>query len=189
VLRHGATDEGVVGSAEALRRVMADFASGVTVVSAVWRGSAHAMTATAFCSVSLEPPLVLVCVSRTSRFHEAISGSGRWAASLLAGDQVALARHFSNRGRDLLTQFDDVPHTLGPETGAPVLTGALAWLECTTYSAHEAGDHTVIIGEIKRTSAMALDRQPLTYFRGTYHPLQAPSAEQTVDDWPGVTGN
>jgi flavin reductase len=162
----------VVGSPETLRLVMADFASGVTIVTAIWGGSAHAMTATAFSSVSLDPPLVLVCVGKTSRFHQAIIGSGEWAVSLLGADQEHLARHFANRGRDLRTQFDDVAHTLAPVTGAPVITGALGWLECATYSSQEAGDHTVIVGEILRASATMLDRQPLTHYRGTYHRMQ-----------------
>ena len=96
----------VSGSADALRHVMGHFASGVTIATALHHGIKHAMTATAVCSVSLEPPLVLVCVSKSSRFHGAISKAKNWCLSLLTVDQEALARHFANRGRDLLSQFD-----------------------------------------------------------------------------------
>lgn len=157
-------------TAEDLRRVMADFASGVTVVTTAYDGVAHAMTATAFCSVSLDPPLVLVCVSRTSRFHHAVTHAHGWAVSLLAHDQEAVARHFANRGRDLATQFDPVPHAAGRLTGAPLITGALGWLECETHAQHDGGDHTILVGRVLRTSEKSEKGAPLTYYRGTYSP-------------------
>lgn len=157
-------------SPAALRQTMADFASGVTIVTSQWQGVAHAMTATAFCSVSLDPPLVLVCVSKISRFHQAVISAEAWAVSLLSGEQEAVARHFSNRGRDLLTQFDRVPHTLGAFSGAPLIDGALAWLECETHAQHDGGDHTIVIGRVRRTSERASADPPLTYHRGTYYP-------------------
>ena len=165
----------VAGSPEALRHVMGHFASGVTIVTALRDGVSHAMTATAVCSVSLDPPLVLVCVSKQSRFHQAISEAEAWCMSLLAADQEPLARHFSNRGRDLLTQFDRVPHQPAEVSGAPRLDGALAWLECTTFAQHDGGDHTIVVGQVVRTSGWAAhDEQnpptPLTYYRGTYSP-------------------
>jgi len=165
----------VAGSPEALRHVMGHFASGVTIVTALRDGVRHGMTATAVCSVSLEPPLVLVCVSKQSRFHAAISEAEAWCMSLLAADQEPLARHFSNRGRDLLTQFDHVPHQPAEVSGAPRLDGALAWLECTTYAQHDGGDHTIVVGQVVRASGWAPhDEQnsptPLTYYRGTYSP-------------------
>ena len=159
---------GEVVSAADLRRVMATFATGVTVVSTLWEGVAHAMTATAFASVSLEPPLVLVCVGRTSRFHGAVLGAGRWAVSVLNEDQEALARHFAHRGRDLRTQFDAVEWRPAPLSGAPLIAGALSWLECQTAAAHEAGDHTVVVGRVLATSPDSVAAVPLTYYRGTY---------------------
>lgn len=157
-------------STEALRRVMADFASGVTIVTTVWQGVPHAMTATAFCSVSLEPPLVLVCVSRASRFHRAVTSAEHWAVSLLSHDQEPVARHFANRGRDLATQFDDVPHAPAPVSAAPLVKDALAWLECTTHAQHDGGDHTILVGRVLRTSDESSPGRPLTYHRGTYSP-------------------
>ena len=80
--------------------------------------------------------------------------------SLLAVDQEGLARHFSNRGRDLLTQFDHVPHIPAGISGAPRLDGALAWLECTTYAQHDGGDHTIVVGQVVRAqwSALTMNR-------------------------------
>jgi flavin reductase len=162
------SDPGIGGSPAALRQAMSQFASGVAIVTTRWQGVAHAMTATAFCSVSLEPPLVLVCVNRSSRFHAAITSAQRWAASLLAGDQEHLARHFANRGRDLLSQFEGVPNWPAPVTGSPVLVGAVTWLDCVTYAEHEAGDHTVVVGEIVRTAESGSGLGPLTHYRGSY---------------------
>jgi flavin reductase len=164
---------GVPGSADALRHVMGHFASGVAIATALHHGVKHAMTATAVCSVSLEPPLVLVCVSKSSRFHGAITKTKYWCLSLLTVDQEGLARHFSNRGRDLLSQFDRVSHTPSPFSGTPLIDGALAWLECTTYGMHDGGDHTIVVGQLARASGLPSDddpdaRPPLTYYRGAY---------------------
>jgi flavin reductase (DIM6/NTAB) family NADH-FMN oxidoreductase RutF len=161
-------DEGAVGSGEALRHVMANFVAGVTVVSTIWRDIPHAMTATAVSSVSLDPPLVLVCVGKKSRFHEAVLGAGRWAMSLLRSDQEQIARHFANRGRDLNTQFDQVPHRPAPVSGAPLIDGAHAWLECETYATYEGGDHTIVVGQVVRASREAPAGWPLAYYRGSY---------------------
>lgn len=164
-------------AADTLRQVMADFASGVTIITTVWDGVAHAMTATAFASVSLDPPLVLVCVSKSSRFHAAITRAEYWVASLLSADQSWIARHFSNRGRDLRTQFDGVPHTTSRLTGTPVVTGVLSWLECVTEGMHDAGDHTIIVGRmvdggpgslLSPPASESVMSRPLTYYRGTY---------------------
>jgi flavin reductase (DIM6/NTAB) family NADH-FMN oxidoreductase RutF len=167
--------DSVAGSADALRHVMGHFASGVTVVTALRHGVKHAMTATAVSSVSLVPPLILVCVSRSSRFHTAIMEADTWCVSLLTAEQEPLARHFSNRGRDLLTQFDGVAHTPAPASGTPLIDGALAWMECVTYGRHDGGDHTIVVGELVHASGPATlegpgRKAPLTYYQGTYSP-------------------
>jgi flavin reductase (DIM6/NTAB) family NADH-FMN oxidoreductase RutF len=152
---------GVPGSPDALRHVMGHFASGVTIATALHHGIKHAMTATA------------VCFSKSSRFHGAIVKAENWCLSLLTVGQEPLAKHFSNRGRDLLTQFDNVPHTPSPLSGTPLMDGSLAWLECTTYGVHDGGDHTIVVGEIVRASGLPSDDDPnapapLTYYRGAY---------------------
>lgn len=150
---------------------MAELAAGVTVVTSLWGGMAHAMTATAFTSVSVAPPLILVCVGKTSRFHAAVTQAGRWAVSLLSADQVELARHFSRSGRDLATQFEGVASVPAPYSQAPVLTGAQAWLDCTTHALHDGGDHTIVVGRVVASGRESVDDGPLTYHRGTYSGL------------------
>jgi flavin reductase (DIM6/NTAB) family NADH-FMN oxidoreductase RutF len=169
------TAEAVAGSAEALRQVMTQFFSGVTVVTALRHGVKHAMTATAVSSVSLVPPLILVCVNRSSRFHTAIMEADAWCVSLLAAEQEPVARHFANRGRDLLTQFDRVAFTPSPGSGTPLIDGALAWMECVTYGRHDGGDHTIVVGELIHASPPPSSQErerkaPLTYYQGTYSP-------------------
>ncbi|HET9649795.1 MAG TPA: flavin reductase family protein [Microlunatus sp.] len=178
-------DETVVGvTPDALRHAMSQFAAGVTIVTAVLDGIPHALTATAFSSVSLDPPLCLVCVGKSSRFHAAIIGARRWAVSILAQDQEPIARHFAHRGRDLLTQFDHVPHRPAPNCGAPLIEGATTWLECVTSAEHEAGDHTVVIGEIVWVADATADALPLTHYRGNYHHLGRPTAGPRRDTDP-----
>ena len=155
-------------SPDDLRHAMSHFASGVTVVTARVNGVAHAMTATAFSSVSLDPPLCLVCVGKTSRFHAAVDATDRWAVSILAADQDPLARHFSHSGRDLLTQFAQVAHENAPLSGAPLIVGATTWLECVTYAQHDAGDHTIVVGEVVWVADPQPGAPPLTHFRGAY---------------------
>lgn len=153
---------------ETLRSVMAEFSSGVTVVTAEWQGRLHAMTATAFCSVSLEPPLVLVCVGKGSRFHSVITGTSAWAVSLLAGDQGWIARHFADRERDLPTQFSGVPHSRAAHSRAPLPNGTRGWLDCSTYALYDGGDHTIAVGRVVRAGRASPVSGPLTYHRATY---------------------
>lgn len=163
-----AVADGIPASADALRHAMGHFSSSVTVVTARSGGRAHAMTATALSSVSLEPPMVLVCVSRSSRFHSAVLEAGAWAVSILTADQEPLARHFSRRGRPLDTQFDGIAHFAAPVSGAPVLTDCLVWLDCRTHATYDGGDHTILLGELAAASRQAAAAAPLTYYRGSY---------------------
>ena len=122
----------------AFRGALGRFASGVTVVTTVLDGVDHAMTASAFTSVSLDPPQVLVCSNRSSRFHEAVMQSGVWAVSILSDRGRAASAWFAHKGRTLEGQFDDVPHHRGA-LGLPLLDASLARLECRTISAHDGG--------------------------------------------------
>lgn len=138
---------GSVAPAE-FRAALGRFASGITIMSTLQAGVAHAMTANAFTSVSLDPPLVLVCVDKGVRMHGAVLECGYWAVSVLAGDQQPIADRFARSGRDLYTQFDGIGTTAGPKTGCPVIEGALSWLECRTWATYDGGDHTIVVGEV-----------------------------------------
>lgn len=156
-----------------LRAVFREFSSGVTVASTRADGVLHAMTANAFCSVSLDPPLVLLCVAHSARFHAAVIDAGHWAVSVLSAHQADLASRFATPGRNLEHQFDGVEHAVGDVTGAALLSGAAAWLECRTQQAVVAGDHTILIGEVVGCEVNAISQPPLTYHRGGYAPPTA----------------
>lgn len=157
-----------------LREVMARFATGVTVLT-VGGEQGHGMTANAFSSVSLDPPLALCCVARGARIHEAILSARGYGVSLLAADQRDLARYFADRTRPPgMAQFDAVEWTPGPGTGAPLLTGALAWLECELTEAYPGGDHSIFLGRVL-SSSRGPGREALLFYSGDYHRLSPPA--------------
>jgi flavin reductase (DIM6/NTAB) family NADH-FMN oxidoreductase RutF len=127
----------------------------------------HAMTASAFTSVSLDPVLVLVCVDKEARFRDAVLEAGTWGVSVLAVEDRRAAEWFAMKGRPLIGQLDRFPHHRG-ETGAPLLDRALAWLECRTRAVHDGGDHDIVVGEVVRAEEGDRDGVPLVYHRGRY---------------------
>lgn len=155
------------------RRVVGRFATGVTVITTRVDGEQHAMTCNSFTSVSLEPVLVLFCAEKIARFHDVVLSTGTWAVSVLAQGQEDVSRRFAARGRPLEDQFSGLPHSLGPVTGAAVVDGALASLECRTVSVADAGDHTVVIGEVLGLGVPDPDGDPLLYYEGRYRAFRA----------------
>jgi flavin reductase (DIM6/NTAB) family NADH-FMN oxidoreductase RutF len=166
---------GVTPTFDALeyRRVVGRYATGVTVVTTVDRGEHHAMTCNSFTSVSLEPVLVLFCAEKIARFHEAVLAAGTWAVSVLGTTHEQVSRRFAVRGREIERQFEGLPHSYGPLTGAAVVTGALATLECRTASTTDAGDHTVVIGEVIGLDVPDPHGDPLLYYEGRYRAFHA----------------
>jgi len=150
------------------RAALGRFATGVTVVSTVSDGIDYAMTANAVTSVSLDPPMVLVCVYQDARFHDAVLASGEWGVSILAADARPSAVWLATHGRPLAGQLDPVPHHRGPVTGVALVDGSLATLECRTVATHPAGDHTVVIGEVVAIDLPDHATDALTYYRGQY---------------------
>ncbi len=164
----------------AFRGALGRFASGVTVVTTVLDGVDHAMTASAFTSVSLDPPQVLVCSDRVSRFHEAVLQSGVWGVSILSDRGRAASAWFAHRGRALEGQFDGIPHHRGA-LGVPLLDTSLAWLECRTIAEHDGGDHTILIGEVTWAAVQEEDDDPLLYYRSHYGTIvRSPESEKSL---------
>jgi flavin reductase (DIM6/NTAB) family NADH-FMN oxidoreductase RutF len=150
------------------RRGLSQFASGVTVVTTVdASGHPQGLTASSFCSVSLDPPLVLVCVDNRLEARGAIAESGFFAVSVLAESQESVSRRFAGGGPDKFMGPGLVPGT----RGAPLVSGALAHIECRLAASHEAGDHTIFVGEVERLEATA--GRPLLYHESGYHRLDA----------------
>lgn len=155
-----------------LRDAMARFATGITVLTTGGECH-HGMTANAFSSVSLEPPMVLCCVARSAAMHEAIMSARSFAVSVLGADQERLARYFADRGRPRgIAQFEGVGWTPGPHTGAPLLVGALAWLECALAEVYHGGDHSIFLGEVLEARCSS-NQQALLFFGGGYHQVMS----------------
>ncbi|MFP1626285.1 flavin reductase family protein [Streptomyces sp. 5K101] len=167
--------EGV--SNEEFRAAMSRLAAGVVLVTAHDpddgpRGEDVGMTATAFLSVSLDPPLVMVSLRTGSRMDDLLAEQPLWGVSLLAETQRQVAGRFAMKGRvsDRLL-FKDLAYERGEVCGAPLITGALATLECRTEQRVEAGDHTLVIGRVLTVGLAGPDTGPLTYFKGRYRHL------------------
>lgn len=154
-------------AATSLRNAMAHFATGVSVVTTVAEGHDHAMTANSLTSVSLEPPLVLVCAVTDSGWHDAVADSGVWGVSLLPFSGRPAASWLSTGGRPLLEQLGRIPHHRG-ELGVALVDDALATLECRTTAIHEAGDHVIVVGEVLTSHADPRRDDPLIYYRSRY---------------------
>lgn len=172
----------------AFRGALGRFASGVTVVSTVLDGIDHLMTASAFTSVSLDPPQVLVCSHRASRFHEAVLQSRTWGVSILAEEGRAASAWFADRGRPLVGQLDGIAHRRG-DTGVALLDDSLAWLECTTHAVHDGGDHSIIVGDVVAAAVREDADAPLLYYRSHYGTIvRSSQSEKTVTEPPAGRG-
>ena len=152
---------------DVFRRTVGQFATGVTVVTTRVGALDHAMTASAFTSVSLEPLLVLVCVDKEARFRDAVHESGTWAVSILPASDRRAADWFAMKGRPLIGQMDRFPHHRGV-TGAPLLDSAVAWLECRTEAVYDGGDHDIVLGAVLAAVEGDRDGVPLVHHRGRY---------------------
>ncbi|MEU6348645.1 flavin reductase family protein [Streptomyces sp. NPDC047072] len=167
-------------SDDEFRAAMSRLAAGVVLVTAFEppldaegpRGEDVGMTATAFMSVSLDPPLVLVSLRTGARMDDLLDEQPLWAVSVLSESQRHIAGRFAMKGRisDRLL-FEDIPYVRGEATGAPLVGGALATLECRTEQRVLAGDHTLVIGRVLTARVPSADGGPLTYFRGRYRQL------------------
>ncbi len=153
-------------SKDEFRHALSKFASGVTVVTLKDKnGNPHGITVSAFSSVSLEPPLVSVCIDNNAGSHSAFYESQRFVINILSEEQSEHSKQFASKVPD---KFINVHHHKGLED-IPVLKNALVNLECRLVQDFVAGDHTIFIGEIERTHIN--DGKPLVYYQGNYKKL------------------
>ena len=156
--------------ADTFRSVLGRFATGVTIVTACdANGRDHGMTVSAFCSLSLDPPLVLLCVDQTANMYDLLRTHPKFGVSILSSPQEAYSRRFADKSTERSERFDGIAYSRGV-SGCVLLDGALAHLECAVIEHHDAGDHMVLIAEVQR--AEPLDGRPLLYFRGGYAQLE-----------------
>jgi flavin reductase (DIM6/NTAB) family NADH-FMN oxidoreductase RutF len=152
---------------DAFRAVLGRFASGVTVITALSpKGRDHGMTVSAFCSLSLEPPLILTCIGHAASMHDMLVECEHFVVNILAAGQEAVARRFAGPDPD---RFEGIGFTRG-RTGIALLEDSLAHIECRRGATYPGGDHTIITGEVIHASVRP-DR-PLLYYRGGYAQLE-----------------
>jgi flavin reductase (DIM6/NTAB) family NADH-FMN oxidoreductase RutF len=150
-------------SKDEFRRALSRFASGVTVVTTKCENNKlHGITVSAFSSLSLEPPLVLICIDKRASVHSYLREGVHFAVNILAEDQELISRRFASREAD---RFDKTSFTEGA-TGVPLIEGALAAIECRVVNTYPGGDHTIFVGEVISTTVS--EGKPLAYFRGSY---------------------
>lgn len=157
------------------RDVMAGFPAGVTITTTVdsdgrWWG----FTASAFCSLSADPPLVLVCIAKSAECYPAFMASDLVAIHFVQPEHAGLARTFATRGAD---KFGGVPFTL-TERGLPVLPDVGSVLECTVHARYDGGDHTIIVGRVE--DAILGSADPVVYYRRDFHELPLPPESDVV---------
>lgn len=153
--------------AEAFRAALGRWASGVAIVTSRAGDHVHGMTVSAFSSVSLVPPLVLVCADKSSNTLGVIDAGGCFAVNVLAAGQEALSNRFASK-KDEHRRFEGLETRRG-ETGAPLLPGALVGLDCRVVAAHDAGDHVIYVGEV--VVAEVGEGEPLLHYAGRYREM------------------
>ena len=153
-----------------LRSVMGEFATGVTAVT-LNGDDPHGITVNAFSSVSLDPPLVLVCLDHGTEAHEQLQSgeADSYCVNILAADQQILGEHFADMAEEDIDPFAEMATTTA-ETGATVFTESLGYVDCSIHEAVEAGDHTIYIGAVEAAEQLE-DKDALTFFEGEWGQL------------------
>ncbi len=157
--------------ATSYRRIIGQFATGVTVVTTAVDDRFHGITANALTSVSLDPLLLLVCVDKEAHGHEELTDAGRFGVNILSDEQEDLSNLFATKAAPEQGQLrGGVPYPLGPH-GTPLLEGCLAYVECDIVDSHKGGDHTIFIGQVLGAETLR-EAPPLLFFQGRYGRLQ-----------------
>lgn len=151
------------------RRIVGQFATGVTVVTTGIEGTIHGMTANAFASLSLDPPMVLVCVDLDAGLHELLPQSRTFAVNVLAEGQEDLSRWFASKRRpEGYDQFDGITWWPSPVTGSPLLEGGLVYLDCEVADILKGGDHSIFLGGVRDLGELG-GKAPLLWYEGSYY--------------------
>ncbi len=154
---------------QAFRETMAHWASGVTIITTTLNGQRTGITASSFASLSLHPPQILVCINQKLYTHQAIEKSGVFAVNLLGVEHLEWGMRFAGMRPEIEDRFQDIAcHTA--VTGAPILSDALGWLDCTLHHTYAGGDHTIFIGQVVATAARQ-SGTPILYYNRQWREL------------------
>ncbi len=153
--------------ADTYRKTLGRWATGVTIVTARAGDEVHGMTASDFAGVSLDPPLVMVCVDKNANTLGVIQKGGNLCVNLLAADQEALSNKFASK-KEEWTRFEGLDCATA-HTGAPLIPGAIESLDCEVVAMHDAGDHIIVVGRVE--AVVSGEGDPLLYYAGGYRAL------------------
>ena len=148
------------------RLALSHFASGVTIVTTALEGRPYGMTVASFASLSLHPPLVLICIEKGVKTHDAIVAAGRFGVSILSSQQTGISSKFASRSDDKFTGID----TFTGQLEIPLITGALTTIECRVHEQLPGGDHSIFVGEV--VDVQTREGDPLLYFRSGYREIR-----------------
>ncbi len=151
------------------RRIIGGFATGVTVLTTANDGLLHGMTANAVTSVSLDPLLLLVCISKSANAHEQVEATRRFTINILAADQEDISVTFAAKNEAERDRLQGVKYRMGT-TGVPIIEGCLAFIECSVSDSIDGGDHTVYLGSVENAEVLR-DASPLIFYQGEYREL------------------
>lgn len=154
------------------KETLGSWASGVSVVTTREGELLYGLTVSSFASVSLDPPLVSICISNGNRAAGMIEGSGWFAVTMLADEQEDASNYFARRGREPTAAFVEIDGAW-TESGLPIVKDAVAWVVCDVHQAVKAGDHTLFIGAVKEAGS-DMERKPLLYWRRGYRKIESP---------------
>ena len=149
------------------KQAMSHFASGVTVVTTEHDGTPYGLTVASFASLSLHPPLVLVCIEKTVKSHDAIASAKKFGVSILGAQQADVSNRFASKSDD---KFAGIATTRG-ELGVPLIDGAVCTMECKVRDQLPGGDHSIFVGEV--ADVHVREGAPLVYFRSGYRQINA----------------
>ena len=155
-------------TSQEFRSALSRFPSGVTVVTTRdTEGRFHGITVSAFCSLSLEPPRVLICIEKTTGSHEALAESKAFVVNMLSAKQQKVSERFASL---IENKFEGTDFEIGLD-GIPVILGCIANLECRVTNSYDGGDHSIFVGEVEKASVH--DGDPIVYFRSDYRAISA----------------
>jgi flavin reductase (DIM6/NTAB) family NADH-FMN oxidoreductase RutF len=154
---------------DTFKKALGAFCSGVTIVTFNSRGAIHGLTVSAFSSLSLDPPLILVCIKKDGLSHSLLVETRHLAVNILSRDQVELCTRFANPDLSSEERFEAVPFRLS-QNGAPIFDGVVASLDCRITDNLDGGDHTIFVGEVQETEVDE-EREPLVYYKGVFRKI------------------
>jgi flavin reductase (DIM6/NTAB) family NADH-FMN oxidoreductase RutF len=161
--------------AQLFKDALARWASGVTVVTTVREGVFKGTTASSFTSVSLDPPLILICLAQNLYTHRLLQETGIFAVSILRNDQLKLGKMFAGMYPEIEDRFAEI-NVQTAVTGCPILSDAMGWVDCTIAQQIPAGDHTIFVGKVEAAGNYVSDGEPLLYYNrqwGQFSPVKS----------------